>query len=323
MIFFNRLALTLFLIVSSINTACVSQTLKIKPIKIEVFHNSYVYAMNENGKYQIGSINGTWSKIHDIQEKGLSLLEHLTTTDSGILLIGSESHLDSDKSTYYTGLITLINSDNKTIKEWRHKTNFLHVSSYKNQILLTSFDGIYSLDIDGKIQPIMKNIKRNKLSLLHDNEGNLIICHPTSPSKNSFFSTGNATCEKEDGWQFEGSWYAPNDIYIPRPIVCGSWLIEPIQIKNKQPISGVIIRNIKTGEINTKQKIPDAQQYFCVNDSELIFNTSVQSYSLPNLKLKTKYVCYKKELIISIKTSKNKTICLTTNGHIGELQKSN
>ncbi len=322
MIFLKQLTLALFLIISSVNTACVSQTLEIKPVKIEALHNANIYAMDKNGKYQIGNINGTWSKIYDIQEKGLSLLDHLATTDSGILLIGSESHLGSDKSTYYTGLITLIDSDNKTIKQWHHKTNFLHVSSYKNQILLTSFDGIYSLNINGKIQSIKKNTKRNKLSLLHDNQGNLITCHPKSPSKNSFFSAGNATCEKKDGWIFEGNWYASNDLYITRPLVCGSWLIEPVQMQNKSPTSEVNIRNIETGKTHTKQKIPDAQRFFCIKNSELMFNTTGQSYSLPDMKIKNKYFCYKKELIISIKTSKNKTICLTSNGHIGELKNS-
>jgi len=173
-----------------------------------------------------------------------------------------------------------------------------------------------------------KNIKRNKLSLLHDNQGNLITCHPTSPSKNAFFSTRNSACEKNNGpeyagWRFEGNWHPSNDTYITRPLACGAWLIEPVQMQNKSPISEVNIRSIETGKINTKQKTPGVQRFFCINDSELMFNTSGQSYSLPDMKLKNKYFCYKKELIISTKASNNKTICLTSNGHIGELKKSN
>ena len=37
-------------------SACASQSLDIKPVKIEVFSDTNVFAMDESGKYQIGQI---------------------------------------------------------------------------------------------------------------------------------------------------------------------------------------------------------------------------------------------------------------------------
>ncbi len=104
--------------------ACANTALEIKPVEIAVFNDARVFAMDKSGKYQIGQVGGKWSEVNDIRNLGLSLLDVFVATKEGMFLIGSESRLDSDKSTYYTTLIVLIDSGNKNIKQWRHEANF-------------------------------------------------------------------------------------------------------------------------------------------------------------------------------------------------------
>ena len=104
--------------------AYASAALEIKPVEIAVFNDARVFAMDKSGKYQIGQVGDKWSDVSDIKNLGLSLLNVAVATKEGMFLIGSESRLDSDKNTYNTALIVLIDSGNKNIKQWRHEANF-------------------------------------------------------------------------------------------------------------------------------------------------------------------------------------------------------
>lgn len=303
--------------------ACAGNALQIKPVQIEAFKDAHVIVIDKSGKYQIGEIDGQWSEIYDLQEKGISLLDALAETDSGVYLIGAESRLDADKNTYYTGLIVLIDSKNNTIKQWRSSTNFLHVSAFNNQLTLTSFDGIYSLNASGDIELIEENDKRQRLSSLRDGQGGLILCNSLMPTKNALFTTGEAGCSKKDKWSFVGLWYPSDETYRTAPIECGSWLIESEQSKYKAPITAVIIRDIESGRLVKKMKMPDIQRVFCINDSEIMTNNKLQSYSLPEMKPGSNYSCNKNEMILSIKKARDKLICLTPSGYVGKLKKNN
>ena len=137
MSYMKKIGIAMLCVTCFAGTACAGNTLQVKPLQIEVFNDDNVFAIDKHGKYQIGKIDGKWSEIYDLKEKGLSLLDLLVVTDSGVFLIGSESHLDTDKDTYYTGLIVLIDSENTTIKQWHSDSSFQHVSEFDNQLTLT------------------------------------------------------------------------------------------------------------------------------------------------------------------------------------------
>lgn len=279
-----------------------------------------MFAVDGSGKYQIGSLDGQWSAIHDIKEKGLSLLDVTVTTDSGVYLVGSESHLDSEQNLFYTGLIVLIDSGNETLKKWRHDSNFTHASELQNRITLTSYDGVFSIERGGAIQQIAENIKRQRLSSLLDSSGDLILCNALLPTKNAVFTTGPAGCFKPGEWSFTGIWYPSNESYVTDPIACGSWLIEPVQSQYNSPISGINVRDGSTGSLVKVFKTSGAKRFFCINNSEILFDNNTQSYSLPDMEKGNKYSCRENESIISLKHHQRESICLTSSGYLGKLK---
>lgn len=308
------------------SNACADDTLQIKPEMIAAFKDSKVIVSDGGGKYQIGHVESKWSKVYDIQEKGLSTLDLLAATDSGVFFIGTESHPDTENRSldgyYYTGLIVLIDSNNKTIREWRSSTDFLHVSKFHNQLTLTSFDGIYTLSPNSDIELIENNDKRMWLTSIRDNQGELILCNSLMESATALFRTGPAGCSKANNWSFDGWWYPPNSTTMTAPISCGTWLVEPVQNKFNSPLSGIIVRDIKSGRLIKKMNLPDFQRFFCVNNSEIMTNASLQSYSFPDIKQGHTYSCNKKEMIISIEKDRDELICLTANGYVGKLKKN-
>ncbi len=303
--------------------ACNANSLQIIPDKIEVFTNSKVFAIDRTGRYQIGTLGGQWSAIYAIQDKGLSLLDVLAVTDSGVFLIGSEKRFDVDKSPYFTGFISLIDSNNKTLKQWHHDSNFMHATVFENQLTLTSYDGVFVIDKDNVIQMLMENNKRKRVSTLRDSVGHLIVCNPLMPTKNALFTTGAAGCSKEDDWKFDGIWYPPDEDFVTEPVVCGSWFIEPVQLQYKAPITGVNVRDLKTGSLIKKFKTSGVKRFFCINNSEVLLDTDMQSYSLPEMEIGSEYSCGKNETIVSIKNNQDEMICLTSKGYVGTLKRSN
>ncbi len=308
-----------------ISTASANNRLLIKPVMIEVFNNEKIIAIDNAGKYQIGNVRSDWSKVYDIQEKGLSTLEFTTTTSSGVFLIGSESHPDSEDRTangvYYTGLIILVDSNNKTLRAWRSSTNFLHVSTFHNQLTLTSFDGIYTLTSDGDIELLDHNNKRHWLTSIRNHQGELILCNSLIEAKAALFTTGPAGCSNAENWSFDapwhssnrssntstndwsftGKWYPADETTNTAPISCGSWLIETVQDQYDSPLTGIIVRDILTGSAIKKISMPDFQRFFCINDSEVMINTSLQSYALPDMTPANSYSCHENEMLASIK----------------------
>lgn len=311
----------IFFIFCFASISCKANTLQIKPGKIEIFKNSKVFAIDKSGRYQIGTLSGQWSAIYDIREKGLSLLDIIVATDSGIYLIGSENRIDADKSTYYTGFITLIDSNNKTLNQWHHDSNFIHASVFKNQLTLTSFDGVFTQDESGVMQMLMGNYKRKRMSSIRDDSGNLILCNSLLPTKNALFTTGSAGCVKADAWDFTGIWFPSDEDFITEPVACGPWLIEPVQPQFKTSITGINVRDMKSGHLVKKFTTSGVKRFFCVNNSEILLDNDMQSYSLPEMETGSKYSCNKNETIISVKNYQDEAICLTSSGYLGKLKK--
>jgi hypothetical protein len=155
------------------------------------------------------------------------------------------------------------------------------------------------------------------------------------------FTTGAAGCSNADNWSFEAPWYSsnrssntsPNDWsftgkWYPTdettntaPISCGSWLIEALQDQYDSPLTGIIVRDILTGSSIKKMSMPDFQRFFCINDSEVMTNSSLQSYALPDMTPANTYSCHENEMVVSIKKGSGQSICLTTSGYIGKLKK--
>ena len=293
---FKNICSILMLLACFATSACASQSLDIKPVKIEIFSDTNVFAMDESGKYQIGQIGGKWSGVQDIQKLGLSLLDVTVATNDGMYLIGSEAHHDADKDIYYTGLIVLIDAGNKKVKEWRHETGFLKAAQYNDNITLTSFDGVYTLAASNDIKLVKDNDKRDALQPLYDNAG---------------------------GWAFAGVWYPSNDDYTSEPVICGAWLIEPVQTKYKKPISEIIVRDLKSGDVVTKKKIADSHHVFCKNNSEILIDADMQSFTLPVMNPGDEYSCNNAEAIISLKKYNKESACLTSGGYLGVLKKKN
>ena len=233
------------LIVSFTKIVCADTSLHIKPEMIETFKDANIFAMDDAGKYQIGLLGGKWLQAHDIQGLGLSLLAHTASTDAGIYLIGSEKQLDSDKSAFYTGLIVLINSSNTIVNKWHHTSNFLHVSQHNEQLTLTSYDGVYTLNAGDGIRSLMTNERRKHWTSIRLVDGSLILCNPNSTSKSTsgvYALYGEVGCGKGDSWFFKGAWFPSTENYTTDPFICGSWLIESVQEKYKSPITGIIVR---------------------------------------------------------------------------------
>lgn len=312
--YFIFLLMTLFS-----SSACADSTLVIKPIKIDIFVDDNVFAMDESGKYQVGQIGGKWSGVRDIKKLGLSLLDHSVATKDGLFLIGAESKLDADNNTYYTALIVLLDSSGKNVKEWRNESNFHNAAQYNNTVLLTSFDGVYTISAAGDLKRIKDNDARVQWMPLYDNTGSLILCRPASLAKIVMID-GFSSCVKEGGWTFSGDWYASNDDYTTEPVVCGAWIVEAVQKKHHNPISEIIVRSLKSGEVITKQKIPDTKRMFCLNNSKILIDTGMQSYTLPDMNISDKYSCNKDEAIVSVKSHKNESACLTSTGYLGVLK---
>ena len=319
---FKNICSILMLLACFATSACASQSLDIKPVKIEVFSDTNVFAMDESGKYQIGQIGGKWSGVQDIQKLGLSLLDVTVATNDGMYLIGSEAHHDADKDIYYTGLIVLIDAGNKKVKEWRHETGFLKAAQYNDNITLTSFDGVYTLAASNDIKLVKDNDKRDALQPLYDNAGGVILCRPGSLAKIAALN-GVAGCDKAGGWAFAGVWYPSNDDYTSEPVICGAWLIEPVQTKYKKPISEIIVRDLKSGDVVTKKKIADSHHVFCKNNSEILIDADMQSFTLPVMNPGDEYSCNNAEAIISLKKYNKESACLTSGGYLGVLKKKN
>lgn len=329
------------------STACADNTLLIKPEMIDVYNNDKIIAIDDAGNYQIGNAPSNWSKVYDIQEKGFSTLEFMVTTDTGMFLIGTESHPDLEDRTangvYYTGLIALVDSNNKTIREWRTNTDFLHVNAFHNQLTLTSFDGIFTLTANSDIEQIDNNDKRHWLTSIRNHQGELIVCNSLIEAKAALSTTGSAGCSNaknwsfdapwhssnsssttsKNDWSFSGKWYPSDETTITAPIICGSWLIESVQDQYDSPLTGIIVREITSGSLIKEKSMPDFQLFFCINDSEVMTNTSLRSYALPDVTQANTYSCHENEMVVSIKKSSDQSICLTTSGHIGKLKINN
>ena len=196
----------------------------------------------------------------------------------------------------------------------------IFLKRYNNNILLSSFDGIYTLSASGELKRIKINEARVIWLPLYDDVGGLILCRPRSLAK-IFMLASVSTCVKEGGWTFLGSWYASREGYTTEPVICGSWIVEPVQLKYKKPITEIVVRDLKSGAIITTQKIPDANHMFCINNSKILTDSGMQSYTLPDMKVSEKYPCHKNEPIVSVKTYNNQSICLTSGGYLGVLKK--
>jgi|GEM_PF-5584756 len=229
---------------------------------------------------QMRNVNGKWSKPVDyapflvasiwpqgIGRAAVGLAGNETKTNDGILkdeLVGVEV------------------KDASLSQVWRSsvKGHLVSGASDGQQVWILDASNLSTLDDAGKLAFVAKR-ELGETSLLPGG----IVCKRYLPRKDqSPTEVAGARCRKANAWSFDGKWS------MSEPILCGSWLLEPVEQQSCDPGlhkqtsgSSVRLRNIQSGT-EVAQVRGHIGQLSCLPDTRVLDLGSQFVLSLPSLK---------------------------------------
>jgi len=286
---------------------------------IGLFENGKLIVIGKDNKYQIGKFNGIWSKKFPLQKTGLDFVNFTLSSDKGVFLIGGLKHKSEETLVYYRGRTVLIDNDNNLINKWDYDSTFNSAELFNGDVVGSTGNNIYRLKKDGKTDLIHKRNRKTLISIVLDENGNTIICNPRTARKVNTL-TSKFGCYKGSEWDFNGRWYDSTNKYHTEPVRCGKWLIEPVQNGFNKDITGLKVRDLNTGKLINERTVSGVNRFLCINNKSIIVNTSLTSYSLPDLKPAESFSCHGNEPVKSIMNFGELTACLTEQGNIGKLE---
>ena len=316
-------ALYLILLLVITNCSAIPGKQKIMPDNVDqigLFTNGKTITIENNKSYFIGTINGDWSKKQALTKLGLEFVDITLSSDKGVYLIGGTTFSTPDGIKAYRGRTVLINSLNKIITQWNYNSTFNSAGLIEDGLIGSTGNNIYRLKSNGSTELVHKRKRSTLISIVLDDNDNLIICNPYELRKSNtpFMKFG---CYKGTEWEFEGQWYNPTIKFKTNPISCGKWLIEATQKEFNKKITRIKARNLSTGKLINEREVPGANHILCINNKSIMLNTSLTGLSLPDLAPAETYTCHNNEPVKSIKQSSAITVCLTEKGNIGKLLK--
>lgn len=315
----NTLFLTLLLAIA--NCSASTNKLSANPTDIEqigLFANGKVIAIEKTSSYFIGETRGVWSEKYQLKTLGLEFVDFTLTSNDGVYLMGGTTLKNKEGIILTKGRTVLLDTSNKVIEQWDYDANFNSAVMSKGDLIGSTGNNIYRLEHNGKKSLIHKRTRSTLISIVKDNKDKIIICNPYALRKSNtpFLKYG---CFKENEWEFEGEWYSSTLTVHTEPKSCGKWLVEPVQKEFNKSITGIKVRDLKTGILIHEREVTDTNRFLCINNKSIMLGSSLASYSLPDLKPAEAYSCHNNEPVKSIMQSGKIATCLTEQGNIGKL----
>jgi hypothetical protein len=208
--------------------------------------------------------------VREITLVGSNIVE-VTAYSEGLLVIVEPE--DREKSDIISQVID-IDPHGKTQNTWSTNSFLFWSTAYDDgeRIATNSTGALLRLESESK-QVNIGQYPGASIVLSTPNSDRL-ICTLPNLTKAHYAS---AFCQGAD-WSEKGEW---RDIL--RPFICKGYLIEPSGGWRNAPVSQLLIRSIKTGEVLNKKSVTRMDSVNCADDKLIYTNEMINVLSLPGL----------------------------------------
>jgi len=149
--------------------------------------------------------------------------------------------------------------------------------------IVLTLKSLMRLNDDGSQTVLMANQGR-ETQLLLDQHQRPVLCRQLDRRNVLAGTNTSAACRGHAGLNFEGVWHSVE------PLICGAWLVEPVQQRDSQGTVALQVRSTKDGSV--MQRLDYKSGAIACLGSNAVFDISNQTrLGLPNLDQPTKMTC--------------------------------
>jgi hypothetical protein len=234
------------------------------------------------GGFSMTSLDGRQSK-HSLGE-GIQIVEILPSSCSGAFIVGRRT-LETPIGWVSDDSVQLIDVHGRTVTRWSIPNGVLDIAIDKNRAFVLDSRNLVRLDPDGAVAVIEPRQQRDS-EVLVDDQGRRVICRKRDARESTQATDRSrlAACRSSVGWSFEGSWQSVE------PVLCGRWLVEPIQPWGKSATNAVQVRSVNDGKVIARAELA-TQSLSCWGDEAVFDTTAQRRVQLPQLVASTPLKC--------------------------------
>lgn len=207
---------------------------------------------------------------------GIQIVEILASSCSGAFIVGRRT-LETSTGWMSEDSVRLIDAHGRTTRQWAIPNGVLDIAIGGNRAFVLDSRNLIRLEPDGAVAVIEPRQERDS-QLLVDDKGRRILCRERDARESVQANDRNrlAACHANAGWSFEGSWQRV------APILCGKWLVEPIESWTSSATSAVQVRSVDDGKVVARAELA-TQSMSCLGDEAIFDATTQRRVQLPQL----------------------------------------
>jgi hypothetical protein len=207
--------------------------------------------------------------------------------------------------------VHLVDENGSLLESWPVPEGVLDIAAPTRRAYVLTFDGLMRLDPNhGRV--VLEPRQPRETQLLLGLQGDLILCRANDERESAHLKPdeARARCRSRSGWVFEGSWSSV------KPVVCGEWIIEPVQGVRASETSSIRVRSLVDGRVAAEAPVR-MKELACVSGGAVLDRASGRALSLPDLDKQMSVTCGGQR-VVAVTQHGSPAMCISARGKVEE-----